>query len=82
MTRYYVSTKGNANGYHEVHKSNCTHLPDLKNRLYLGDFLDCKNALKKVRLMSDQVNGCPSCLPCCYINKSESDVTLGVHELT
>jgi len=39
--RYYVNKNAQTNGDHEVHTETCTWLPDVENRLYLGNFTSC-----------------------------------------
>jgi hypothetical protein len=49
MALYYVNKNAQTNGDHEVHKSDCTRLPDLNNRQYLGDYSNCTEAVKKAK---------------------------------
>ena len=37
--RYYVNKNAQPNGDHEVHRATCIWLPDVENRIYLGDLL-------------------------------------------
>ena len=36
--RFYVNKNAQPNGDHEVHRYDCSWLPDMENRIYLGDF--------------------------------------------
>ncbi len=36
--KYYVNKKAQSTGEHEVHRSDCGHLPNIENRTLLGDF--------------------------------------------
>ena len=47
MAYYYVNKNAQSNGDHEVHKSGCSWLPKEENRIYLGNFDNCKDAVKK-----------------------------------
>ncbi|EBD9847204.1 TPA: hypothetical protein G8L55_004799 [Salmonella enterica] len=43
---YYVRRHADNKGEHDVHSGNCPHMPDINNRLYLGDFDSCQRAVK------------------------------------
>ncbi len=66
MALYYVNKKEQANGDHEVHKSDCEYLPSPENRLYLGDFSNCHDAVKKAKEHYPQSNGCYYCSYECH----------------
>lgn len=66
MASYYVNKNAQSNGDHEVHKGDCSHLPDPANRLYLGEFYNCKNAVKEAKKSYNQVDGCYYCSPDCH----------------
>lgn len=36
---YYVNKNAQRNGDHEVHRQDCSYLPEQKNRQFLGDFI-------------------------------------------
>lgn len=61
MARYYVNKNAQRNGDHEVHKSGCSYMPDTENRLYLGDFDNCKDAIKEAKKTYPKSNGCYYC---------------------
>ena len=61
MTRYYVNKNAQANGDHEVHESGCSYLPAAENRIYLGDFSNCRDAVAEARRHYRQSNGCYHC---------------------
>ena len=48
---YYVNklTTGNPNFNHEVHKSTCYYLPSESNRIYLGCFGSCLDAIREAK---------------------------------
>lgn len=61
--RYYVNKNAQPTGEHEVHKSNCSWLPDAENRICLGDFDKATDALKEARKYYSKVDGCYYCCP-------------------
>lgn len=63
MKDYYVNKNAQSNGDHEVHTSDCSHLPDYYNRQYLGYFTGCKEAIKEAKNHYSDVDGC---FYCCY----------------
>jgi hypothetical protein len=42
MAKYHVNRNAQANRDHEVHTTGCSWLPDPENRIYLGDFSNCR----------------------------------------
>lgn len=66
MARYYVNTNAQSNGDHEVHKSDCSRLPEPENRLYLGDFSSCGPAVTEAKKTYKQSNGCYYCSNACH----------------
>lgn len=65
MAEYYVNKNAQSNGDHEVHESNCEYLPDQDNRIFLGSFESCFEAVKEARKHYTKVDGCFYCsLPC------------------
>ena len=66
MKKYYVNNKAQANGDHEVHNSSCTFLPELSNRTYLGEYDNCKEAVREAKKKHNQVNGCYYCCNACH----------------
>jgi hypothetical protein len=65
MDNYYVNKNAQSNGDHEVHKESCYYLPSSVNRLYLGSFSTCEDAVKEAKKTYPQSNGCIFCsLPC------------------
>lgn len=63
---YYVNKNAQANGDHEVHKSDCSFLPDKDNRIYLGDFTNCRDAVAAAKKHYHQSDGCYYCSPECH----------------
>ena len=61
MPKYYVNKNEQSNGDHEVHKESCEYLPEEKNRISLGEFENCKEAIRRARMFYEQVNGYVYC---------------------
>ena len=66
MAAYYVNRNAQNNGDHEVHVSGCSYMPDAVNRQYLGDFSNCREAVRAARSYFTQVNGCYYCSNPCH----------------
>lgn len=66
MSSYYVNKTAQPTGEHEVHKEGCTYLPSINNRIYLGDFISCKNAVEAAKLYFSNVDGCYTCSRDCH----------------
>ena len=65
MPHFYVSKDAMANGDHEVHQYGCKIMPSPQNRLALGEFDSCHQALGAARRYYLQSNGCVWCAPEC-----------------
>lgn len=61
--RYYVNKNAQGDGFHEVHTVSCAWLPDIENRIYLGDFSNGKDAVKVAKQYYSNVDGCYYCNP-------------------
>lgn len=66
MDLYYVNKNDQPSGEHEVHKSDCSYLPDLQNRLSLGYHSKCSDAVKKAKETYTNVDGCYYCCNECH----------------
>lgn len=66
MASYYVNKNAQNNGDHEVHKNPCSYLPETVNRLYLGEFSSCRDAVRKAKETYRQSNGCYHCSNECH----------------
>ena len=66
MSNYYVNKNVQKNGDHEVHKEGCTWMPTVDNRIYLGDYFSCRNAVVKAKQYYPQSNGCKYCSNECH----------------
>lgn len=66
MAYYYINNNAQANGDHEVHTSDCSFLPGVENRVYLGSFTTCSDAVKEAKKHYPQSNGCYYCSRACH----------------
>ena len=64
MTRYYVNKNAQPNGDHEVHREGCAWMPS--NRIDLGTFNSCHEAVRAAKKHYTQVNGCAHCSKECH----------------
>ena len=62
---YYVSKIPQHNGDHEVHNGTCRVLPKIENRLLLGEFSNCRDAVNIARNIYSTADGCKICSPEC-----------------
>lgn len=65
MASYYVNKNAQSNGDHEVHVQGCQFMPELQNRIYLGEYTSCHGAVAKAKTIYPQSNGCAFCCPEC-----------------
>lgn len=63
---YYVSLDPQDNGDHEVHSQACRVLPKPEERLFLGEFYTCQDALRAARKVYLTSDGCRICSPGCH----------------
>jgi hypothetical protein len=61
VQHYYVSKLEQSNGNHEVHVPRCTYFPDPEERVYLGTFTRCDDAVEAAKKMFTNSGGCPCC---------------------
>lgn len=66
MNYYYVNKNAQSNGDHEVHKEGCSFMPNSENRIYLGYYSNCQEAVKKAKEYYSKVNGCFFCCNPCH----------------
>lgn len=64
--KYYVNKHEQSNGDHEVHDENCQYLPSTQNRMYLGEFSSCKDAVTEAKKTYSKADGCKTCSPSCH----------------
>jgi len=68
MKKYYANIQVNYNIDHEAHIEGCSYLPQVENRIYLGQFTNCKEAITEAKKYFERVNGCQLCVSECYTN--------------
>lgn len=61
MPNYYINKNAQSSGEHEIHKSNCDHLPVVYNRIELGWFLSDAAAKEAAKKYFYNVDGCKFC---------------------
>lgn len=66
MAAYFVNMRPQANGDHEVHRSDCAWMPAPLNRDFLGDYRECAPAIAEAKRRYPRVNGCAHCAPECH----------------
>ncbi|KMY68665.1 hypothetical protein AAU61_03320 [Desulfocarbo indianensis] len=66
MALYFVNKNAQANGDHEVHTSDCQYLPKSENRIKLGHFSNCRDAVQEAKKYYNQVDGCYYCSSPCH----------------
>lgn len=66
LKKYYVNRNAQSTGEHEVHQEGCSFLPSVSNRIDLGYFYSCKEAIKKAREYYSNVDGCYFCSNECH----------------
>ncbi len=66
MYKYYVNKNAQANGDHEVHRADCSYLPSKENRIYLGEFSNCHQAINAASQYYNDVDGCYYCCNECH----------------
>jgi hypothetical protein len=64
MALYYVNNEAQANGDHEVHVTGCNYMPSDKK--YLGNFDNCRDAVKEAKKTYPKSNGCYWCSRECH----------------
>lgn len=68
MSYYFINKNAQENGDHEVHTTGCGHAPDEENRIGLGNFNYCWEAVAvaKQKWPNDRINGCYYCANPCH----------------
>jgi len=66
MAHYYVNKNAQSNGDHEVHKTGCSYMPNVENRISLGDSGSCAPAVTAAKEYYSQSNGCYYCSTACH----------------
>ncbi len=63
---YFVARNPTESGEHEVHVSGCGHLPAPGDRISLGTFGTCRDAMREAMRHYPRVDGCPWCSRECH----------------
>jgi len=71
MPKFYINKNQQPSGDYEVHQEGiCSHAPEIKNRIPLGEFSHCKYAVqeakKKFPKEAHQIDGCYYCINECH----------------
>ena len=66
MADYYVNKNVQPNGDHEVHKDPCGWMPLPANRISLGSFDNCQDAVRAAKKLYPTANGCIYCSLACH----------------
>jgi len=64
--KYYVNRVAQPNRDHEVHVEGCQWMPDIHNRIELGQFNNCVEAVQAAKKYFYQTNGCYTCCRPCH----------------
>jgi hypothetical protein len=64
--KYYVNNNVQANGDHEVHTGYCYYFSRMTNKIFLGEFDTCQEAVREAKKYYSQVNGCIECSKPCH----------------
>lgn len=68
MSYFYINRNAQDDGYHEVHddSANCSHPPLLENRVGIGYYNNCSEAITAARLANPTllIDGCYYCTDC------------------
>ena len=63
---YYVNQNAQSNGDHEVHVSTCQWLLSVQNKIYLGRFNNCFEAVVEAKKHFVRADGCYYCCNPCH----------------
>jgi len=69
MSKYIINKNAQSDGFHEVHNENtCNHLPDLPNRVVIGEYNNCYDAVSATKQTNPQhdIDGCYFCCNACH----------------
>ena len=66
MALYYVDKDVQKLGEHTIHQGICNYLPATENRIYLGDFKSCLQALEIAKTIYKKIDGCHYCSLICH----------------
>jgi len=61
MPRYFVSKELQINGEHEVHREDCSLIPEKENCIFLGNYMSSETAVGVAENFYDNVQSCYQC---------------------
>jgi len=67
MNIYYVDKNPTEKGDHMVHALGCLHMPEERDKRYLGSFPNCFDALREAEKYYFKTNGCVFCMKECSV---------------
>ena len=62
MHTFYVNKNAQTNGDHEIHRLGCRLLPKKEDRVSIGFFDNCQEALEEALKTDPKAKSCPTCL--------------------
>ncbi len=63
MPKYLIDKRPRPTGEFEIHVEKCPRLPVVEDRLYLGEFTRCQDAIAIGKRYFRNVDGCAYCIP-------------------
>lgn len=67
MPNYICNKNADDKGRHEIHESTCSHLPLPQNRITVGSFINCRQAIEHMeRVNAGKGFKFDGCYYCCY----------------
>ena len=66
MYNYYMNKNSQSNDDNEVHKEGCAYMPNIENRLHLGAFTNCQDAVNEALRHDSDADGCYWCSRDCH----------------
>ena len=76
MKQYYVNSRTDEHGFHQVHREDCLHIPYSLHREVLGIHASCVQAVVEAKRLYPKSNGCPVCLAECNTKQSAINSTV------
>jgi hypothetical protein len=67
MKFFYLSSTPNEDNMLEIHERECSNIPDSLDRDYLGPFNNGAEAIRKAKMISENVT---LCVHCCKVSTS------------
>lgn len=61
MKAFFISTEQKGIEKYQIHQEGCEFLPNFNERIYLGIFKKCDEALDEAKKVSENLKVCPFC---------------------